>query len=132
MCFLNSDCKKSDMVLVRVDGLSHTVICPFQWTKETGWICCHALAVIYGTTSAWTKIMSNDDPMWYTLLYHVTFLQKMYGPIPVLCTTSDQMEAKPVFPEQCHRKRGARKKTDTVDSCLSPQLEPNLTLHTNC
>ena len=34
----------------------------------------------------------------------------MYGPIPVLPTTSDQMEAKPVFPERCHRKRGARKK----------------------
>ena len=31
-----------DMVLVRVDGLSHTVICPCQWTKETGRICCHA------------------------------------------------------------------------------------------
>ena len=30
-----------DMVLVRVDGLSHTVICPCQWTKETGQICCH-------------------------------------------------------------------------------------------
>jgi hypothetical protein len=31
-----------DMVLVRVDGLSHTVICPCQWTKETEWICFHA------------------------------------------------------------------------------------------
>ena len=54
--------------------------------------------------------MSNDDPMWYSLPYHVTILQKMYGPIPVLPTTSDQMEAKPVFPERCHRKRGERKK----------------------
>jgi hypothetical protein len=33
--------------------------------------------------------MSNDDPMWYSLPYHVTTLQKMYGPIPVLPTTSD-------------------------------------------
>ena len=39
-----------DMVLVRVDGLSYTVICPCQWTKETGWICCHALAAIYCMT----------------------------------------------------------------------------------
>ena len=31
--------------------------------------------------------MSNDDPMWYSLPYHVTTLQKMYGPIPVLPTT---------------------------------------------
>ena len=54
--------------------------------------------------------MSNDDPMWYSLPYHVTILQKMYGPIPVLPTTSDQMEAMPVFPEQCHRKCGARKR----------------------
>ena len=34
----------------------------------------------------------------------------MYGPVPVLPTTSDQMEAKPVIPQQCHRKCGARKK----------------------
>ena len=77
-----------DMVLVRFDGLSQTVICPCHWTKETGRICCHALAAIYCTTSAWTKLMSNDDPMWYSLPYHVTTLQKMYVPIPELPTKS--------------------------------------------
>ena len=77
-----------DMVLVRFDGLSQTVICPCHWTKETGRICCHALAAIYCTTSASTKLMSNDDPMWYSLPYHVTTLQKMYVPIPELPTKS--------------------------------------------
>ena len=37
--------------------------------------------------------MSNDDPMWYSLPFHVTTPQRMYGPISVLPTTSDQMEA---------------------------------------
>jgi hypothetical protein len=54
------------------------------------------------------KLMSNDDPMWYSLPYHVTTLQKMYGTIPELPSTSEQMLAKLVFPEQCHRKHGAR------------------------
>jgi hypothetical protein len=77
-----------DMVLVRVDGLSHTVICPCQWTKETGRVFFHACRAIYCMTSAWTKLMSNDDPMWYSLPYHVTTLQKMYVPIPELPTIS--------------------------------------------
>ena len=47
--------------------------------------------------SAWTERMSTYDPMWYFVPYHVTTLQKLYGPIPVLPTTSDQMETKPVF-----------------------------------
>ena len=84
--------------------------CLFQWTKETGRICCHALAVIYCTSSAWSNIKSNDDPMWYSLPFHVTTHQRMYGPIPVLPTTSHWMEANPVFSEQCHRKCRARKK----------------------
>ena len=68
------------------------------------------LAAIYCTMLVWTRRMSTDNPMWYSLPYYVTTLQKMYGPIPVLPTTSDQMEAMPVFPEQCHRKCGARKR----------------------
>ena len=46
--------------------------------------------------------------------YHVTTLQNRYGPIPLLpMTTSDRMEAKPVFPEQSQRRWGARKSTGT-------------------
>jgi hypothetical protein len=41
-----------DMVLVSVDGLSHTVICPCCWTQGTGWISFLGLAPIYCTTSA--------------------------------------------------------------------------------
>lgn len=44
-----------DMVLVRVDGLSHTVIYPLKWIKETGQICLHGLAAIYYTTSTRTR-----------------------------------------------------------------------------
>ena len=77
-----------DIILVRVDRLSHTVICSYQWTKETGRICFYARRAIYCTTSAWTKLKSNDDPMWYSLPYHVTTLQKMYVPIPELPTIS--------------------------------------------
>ena len=99
-----------DMLLVSIDGLSHTVICPCQWTNETGQICYHGLAAIYHTTSAWTEQMSTHDPMWYSLPYRVTTLQKVYGPIPVLPTT-DRMDATLVFPERHHRKRGARKKS---------------------
>ena len=79
----------NDMALVRVDGLSHTVICPCKWTQETGWICYHGLAAIYCTTPTWTKPISTDDPMWYSFPHHVTTLQKMYGPVPVLFMTSD-------------------------------------------
>ena len=75
-----------DMLLVSIDGLSHTDICPCQWTQETGRICYHGLAAIYRTTSAWIGQMSIDDLMWYSLPYHVTTLQNMYGPIPVLPT----------------------------------------------
>ena len=41
-----------DMVLVRVDGLSYTVVCPCQWTNKTGLICCHGLAAISCSISA--------------------------------------------------------------------------------
>jgi hypothetical protein len=41
-----------DMVLVRVDGLSYTVVCPCQWTKKTGQICGHGLVAIYCSMSA--------------------------------------------------------------------------------
>ena len=44
-----------DIVLVRVDRLSHTVICSYQWTKETVWICFHVRRAIYCMTSAWTN-----------------------------------------------------------------------------
>ena len=71
--------------------------------------CYHWLAAIYCTTSVWTKRMSTDEPMWYSFPNHVMMLQKLYGLIPVLPTTSDWMEAKMVFPEQCHRKCGERK-----------------------
>ena len=40
----------ADMALVRVDGLSHTIICPCQWTQETGQICYHRLAATFPTT----------------------------------------------------------------------------------
>ena len=63
-----------DMVLVRVDGLSHTVISPCQWTNKTGWICCYWLAAIYCSNSAWTKRMSTDDPIRWSLPQHVTTL----------------------------------------------------------
>ena len=32
-----------DMVLVSIDGLSHTVICPCHGTQDTGQLCCHDL-----------------------------------------------------------------------------------------
>ena len=51
--------------------------------------------------------------MWYPFPFHVTTSQKMFGQGPVLPMTSDQMEATPVFLEQCHKKCGARKKTGT-------------------
>ena len=115
----------TDMVLVRVYGMSHTVICPCQLTSKTGQICFHGLAATYCTKSTWTKTMSTDDPMWYSFSYHVTTLQKMYGPVPVVSTTSDQMEAKPVFPEQCHRKQGAMKKNRYIlDSSHGAQKYP--------
>ena len=41
--------------------------------------------------------MSTYNPMQYLLSYHVTTLQEIYGLIPVLPTTSDQMEVKVVF-----------------------------------
>ena len=41
----------ADMVLVRIDGLLHTVICPCYWAQETGQICNHKLIVMYQTTS---------------------------------------------------------------------------------
>jgi hypothetical protein len=47
--------------------------------------------------------MSTDYPTKYSLPYHVTTLQKMYGPIPVLPTKSNQMETKPVYSEQCYK-----------------------------
>ena len=34
------------------------------------------------------KELLADDPMWYSLPYHFTTLQKMHGPISVLPTTS--------------------------------------------
>ena len=115
----------ADMVLVRVDGLSHTVICLCQWTIENWQICYHGLAAIFCTASAWTRRMSTDDPIWYSFPYRVTTLQKMYLPDPVLPTTSDQMEAKPIFPEQCHRKCGARKQNRYIsDLSHSPQKYP--------
>ena len=89
----------TDMALVRVDGLSHTVICPCQWTQETGWICYHRLAATYPAKSAEATRISKDDPMWYSFTFHVTALQMMYGLVPVLLMISDQMEATPVFPE---------------------------------
>ena len=52
-----------DMVFVSVDGLSHTVISPCQWTNKTGQICCHGLTAIYCTASAWTKRISTVDHM---------------------------------------------------------------------
>ena len=75
-----------------MDGLSHTAICPCQWTNKTGRIFYYVLAAIYYTMSPWTERMSTDDPMWYFLPYHVTALQTIYGHIPVLPTTSDWME----------------------------------------
>ena len=112
LAFVHSKLLESntEKVLVRVDGLSHTVIFPCHLTSKTEQICCHGLAAISCTTSAWTKTMSTDDPMWYSFPYYITTLQKMYGPVPVQPTTSDQMEAKPVIPQQFHRKCGARKK----------------------
>ena len=100
----------ADMALVRVDGLSHTTICPCQGTQETGWICYHRLAATYPTTSAEATRFSKDALMWYPFPFHVTTSKKMFGQGPVLPMTSDQMKAMPVFSEQCHRKCGARKK----------------------
>ena len=71
------------------DGLSHTVICPCQWTNKTGQICYHGLAAVYCTMFVWTKRKSTDDTMWYSLPYHVTTHQKMYELILVLPTTND-------------------------------------------
>ena len=98
----------ADMALVKVDGLSHTIICPCQWKQEIIWICYHRIAVTYPAKSAEVTRFSKDAPMWYSFPFHVTTLQKMYGQGPVLPMTSDQMEATPVFHEQCHRKCGAR------------------------
>ena len=41
--------------------------------------------------------MPTDDPMRYYLPYHVLALQMMYGPIPVLSNTNDQMQVRLVF-----------------------------------
>ena len=48
----------------------------------------------------------------------------MYVPISVLTTAIDQMEFEPLFPEQCHRKFGARKKKQTSDSTQDRQKYP--------
>ena len=55
--------------------------------------------------------------MWYPFPFHVTTVQTIYGQGPVLPMTSDKMEAMPIFPEQCHRKCGARKRTGTNQIC---------------
>ena len=39
--------------------------------------------------TAWAKRMSTDDPMWYSVPYHVITLLKVYGHIPVLPITTD-------------------------------------------
>ena len=52
--------------------------------------------------------MSDDDLIGYPLLHHDTTLQTMYGCITVLPTTSNQMEAKLVFLEHCHKNQGTR------------------------
>ena len=68
------------MHIVTVDGLSHKVICTCLWTQEAEQICCQGFAGIYCTTSTWLNKISSNDPMWNTLPYHVSSLQKMYGP----------------------------------------------------
>ena len=102
-----------NLVLVRVDGLSHTVICHCHWIQKTGWLYCHGLAAIHCTMPVWTERMSTDDPIWYSVPYHVTTLQKMYVPIPMLPTSSDQWEAKTDLSEQCHRKLKQEKRSCT-------------------
>jgi hypothetical protein len=67
---------KVDMVVVTMDELSHTVICHCQWTNKSGQIS-HGLAEIFHKTSAKTGRISTDDPMWCSVPYHVTTLQKM-------------------------------------------------------
>ena len=59
--------------------------------------------------SFWTTRLSVDDPMWYSLLYHITTLQEIFGSIPVLCTTSDWMEVVSLLFGKNHRKCKARK-----------------------
>ena len=88
---------KVDKVVVKVDGLSHTIICLCQWTNKTRWICHHEFAVTFHTKSAKTERISTDDPMQYSVPYHATPLQKMYGPILVIPSIIHLQEAIPVF-----------------------------------
>ena len=60
-----------DRELVCFDGLSHTLVYPCQWTKETEQICYHSLAAIHCQTFSWITRISTDDPIWYSFPYHV-------------------------------------------------------------
>ena len=70
-----------------MDG--HIVIYPGHGTQKTDQLCCHELTATYCTALALTERMSTDNPMWYSVPYHATTLQMIYGPIPVLPATID-------------------------------------------
>ena len=50
--------------------------------------------------------MGKYDPIWYSLPYAgATTFQEMYGPIPVLPLTGDEMEVNPVLPKLWRKKK---------------------------